>query len=384
MSKILQSVFEMVTRDMEQEEDDKTQDNLGKTGEMKYECSLIADLKARQHTDDEDVGGNGGAASSENDLVKILKQRYKKRGIFVSYDVRGDFALKRLVRKCVEELKEIGFKDDIWFDKDEGQPLSSSSFAQRLEVAEECNAVIVFVSRDYFLNGPSKYEANVFIQRARSNDVKSNDIPFRVFVVKNTTVFHEEFEMFPVHVDLTTVSVCQESVAEKASVVVGTLSGQLERCVIFTTKLYRELPMVQGLSGHVGYDEKSVNAWDISDVQDWLCSLRIHERYRVNFEECEVDGFLLESLEEEDMAEFLAVDSKVARQKIVQHLKNILEKEKRSCWDEYCRSRKVRDTSVYLVCDPTDAWIAEFIKADLMRIGIMVRYHRRRGLGRAK
>ena len=55
---------------------------------------------------------------------------------------------------------------------------------------------IVFLSRNnYFLNGPSKYEANVFVQRAGSNDANSNDIPFRVFVVKNATV-SEEFEMF--------------------------------------------------------------------------------------------------------------------------------------------------------------------------------------------
>ena len=374
MSKILQSVFEMMTEDMEQEKDDKRHDHSGKTrltGEIKYECNLITDLKARQQTGDGEVAG---AASSENDLVEILRQRYKKRGIVISYDVRGDFSLKRLVRKCVEELKGIGFEDDIWFDKDEGQALSSSSFAQRLEVAEECNAAIVFLSRNYFLNGPSKYEANVFMQRARSNDANSNDIPFRVFVVKNATVSDEEFEMFPVDVDLTTASICRDSVSEKASVVVGTLSAQLERCVIFTTKLYRELPMAEGLSGHVGYKGKSVNAWDIGDVQDWLCSLRIHERYRVSFEECEVDGFLLESLEEENMSEFLGIDSKVTRQKIGEHLKTVLEKEKRSCWDECCRSRKVRDTSVYLVCDPTDSWIAEFIKADLTRIGIMVRY----------
>lgn len=382
MSKILQSVFEIVTEDI-MEKDDTTQDNLGTinedTGDTKcgHGCSLIADLKARRPDMGNQEVATAGAACSENDLVEILKQRYKKRGILISYDVRGSFSLRRLVRNSVKELKELGFEDDIWFDNDEGQPSSSSSFRQRLEVAEECNAALVFLSRNYFLNGPSKYEAQVFIQRASSNQVNPNGIPFRVYIVKCATMFDpEDFQIFPVDVDLTMATISRASVAEQVSVIVGRLSEDLQSCVTFTTKLYRELPMVKVVSElNVGYKGKAVNAWDIGDVQGWLCSLSVHERYRVSFEECEVDGYLLESLEEEDMAEFLGVDSRVTRQKIVQHLNNVLEKEKRTCWDECCRSRKARDTSVYLVCDPADAWIAEFITSDLMRIGIMVHTH---------
>ena len=121
--------------------------------------------------------------------------------------------------------------------------------------------------------------------------------------------------------------------------------------------------------GHRGYKEKPVLCWDVRDVQDWLGSLGVHERYRVSFEENEIDGYLLKSLKECDMLEFLNVESKIARQKIFHGLGNISERE--TSWDKCCQKRKIRDTHVYLVCDPVDVWIAEFIKSDLLKVGIM-------------
>lgn len=372
MSEILQNVFQVISDSMEEEQPNKTRQNSTEvtsdhTDKTKSGCSLIADLEVKQSSADVQ-----GSTCSSIDLVDIIRQKYKKKGILVSYDIRGTFTLKRLVSKTVKELKDLGFQDDIWFDKDEGKPRASWSFAQRLEVAEECNAAIVFLSDSYFLTAPSKYEANVFKQRAQNKEINPNGNPFRVFVVKCAVVSSEEFEMYPTHVDLTSTKVSQASVAEKASTIVGILSVPLESCVTFTTKLYHELSQVKGIPEHVRYDRKSVNDWDTCDVQDWLYSLRVLERYRMSFEEAEVDGYLLESLTEEDMIEFLNVDSKLSRQKIVLNLKRILDKEKLESWDERCQSRNIRDSNVYLICDPNDVWIAEFIKSDLMKTGIMV------------
>ena len=143
------------------------------------------------------------------------------------------------------------------------------------------------------------------------------------------------------------------------------------RYVTFSTKLYRELyPESRDSVEHRAYKNKPVHTWDVGDVQEWLGSLGVHERYRVSFEESEIDGYLLKCLKECDMLEHLNVDSKSARQKIFHSLSNILMKE--TSWDRACQNRRMRDNIVYLVCDPVDLWIAEFIKSDLVKVGIMV------------
>ena len=140
--------------------------------------------------------------------------------------------------------------------------------------------------------------------------------------------------------------------------------------VTFSTKLYRELyAELRDTLGYRGYKDKPVFTWDIRDVQDWLGSLGIHERYRVSFEENEIDGYLLKSLKECDMLEYLNVDNKITRQKVFHSLRNVLERE--TTWDKSCQNRRIKDNHVYLVCDPVDVWIAEFIKSDLVKIGIM-------------
>ena len=140
--------------------------------------------------------------------------------------------------------------------------------------------------------------------------------------------------------------------------------------VTFSTKLYHELSAeLRHTLGHRGYKEKPVLCWDVRDVQDWLASLGIHERYRVSFEESDIDGYLLKSLTDCDILEYLNVESKIARQKILHGLGNISERE--TSWDKCCQRRKIMENQVYLVCDPVDMWIAEFIKSDLAKVGIM-------------
>ena len=186
--------------------------------------SIIEDLKAKQPAHDKD----NACGTSSDDLAQILRQRYKKRGILISYDTEDCFEMKRVVCKIVEDLKSLGFRDDIWFDKDEGDITSNASFTQRLESTEDCNAAIVFISHQYFHRTPSKYEAEIFTQR--NSEITSSGNSFRVFVVKySPSDVPIPAEFLNTDVDLTSRELCHVSAAEKASAVVGALCEKLER-----------------------------------------------------------------------------------------------------------------------------------------------------------
>ena len=373
MSKILENIFEIVSDDIVDKPERIANENMVEvnlpTSKTHLVGSIIDDLKARYSTHDK----SNARGSPSDDLAQILQQRYKKRGILISYDIKACFQMKRVVCKIVEDLKSLGFQDDIWFDKDEGDITSRASFTQRLESAEDCNAAIIFISRQYFHRTPSKYEAEIFIQR--NSEITSSGNTFRVFVVKySPSDVPIPAEFLDTDVDLTNTKLLHVSTAEKASAVVGALCEKLEGYVTFSTKLYHELHGLsvdlQSTLGHRGYKEKPVICWDVHDVQDWLGSLGVHERYRISFEENEIDGYLLKSLTDCDMLENLNVESKIARHKIFYNLGNISERE--TSWDKCCQRRKIMENHVYLVCDPVDVWMAEFIKSDLAKVAIMV------------
>ena len=499
MSKILENIFELVSdvvvdRPERIPNNTPSKDNINNGSSQTQSLgSMLDDLKARQSTHTNDDASH----ESSSDLAQILRQRYKKRGILISYDSKGCFELKRVVCKVVEDLKSLGFQDDVWFDKDEGETTTNASFVQRLESSESCNAAILFISHQYFHSTLSSYEVEIF--RQRNSEITSSGIPFRVFVVKySPSDIPVPAEFLNTDVDLTSRRLCRVSAAEKASAVVGALCVKLEgysfffnffhfilfqlisfrfisfhlisftsfhfisfhfsqhffpfihftqfnpvsfhlvsfhlispiflfhfissyfisfrfisfwfyfipfqfinfisfhlisfhfisshsishinfgtgfliffRYVTFSTKLYRELYSEPGDGfEHRGYKNKPVFTWNVGDVQDWLGSLGIHERYRVSFEESEIDGYLLKCLKECDMLEHLNVDSKTARQKIFYTLTNIQVRE--TSWDKCCQNRRMRDDIVYLVCDPVDMWIAEFIKSDLVKVGLTV------------
>ena len=190
------------------------------TSQIQPVASILDDLKARKNS--EIV-----SETNADDLVQILRQRYKKRGIFISYDIKGCFQLKRVVCKVVDDLKSLGFQDDIWLDKDEGDCYSNASFTQRLESAEDCNATIMFISGQYFHRPPSKYEAEIFVQR--NGEITSSGNPFRVFVVMYSQpdlAIPDEF--LKIDVDLTSKELYFASLAEKAAAVVGALCEKLE------------------------------------------------------------------------------------------------------------------------------------------------------------
>lgn len=224
MSKILENIFEIVSSDNTMIEkpvrlSSKTQ--IEANGNPAR--SMLDDLKARKPSQNK----RNSVESNSDDLAQILRQKYKKRGILISYDNEGCFELKRVVCKFVEDMKSLGFEDDIWFDKNEGDVNSNVSFMQRLESAEECNAAVMFLSHQYFQSVPSKYESEIFMQR--KGEITSCGNEFRVFVVKYSRCdlnIPEEFQTFDV--DMTSATLCCSSMIEKASAVVGTLCETLE------------------------------------------------------------------------------------------------------------------------------------------------------------
>ena len=50
--------------------------------------SIIKDLKARQPVKENE---NAGSNTDSDELAQILQQRYKKRGVLISYDIKGCF-----------------------------------------------------------------------------------------------------------------------------------------------------------------------------------------------------------------------------------------------------------------------------------------------------
>ena len=230
MSKILANIFELVSDvvvDKPERVSNNTlpiKDNTNTASSQSQSAgSMLDDLKARQSTQAKD----SASCQNSDDLAQILRQRYKKRGILISYDTKGCFQLKRVVCKFVEDLKSLGFQDDVWFDKDEGETTSNASFAQRLESSEGCNAAILFISRQYFHSTQSANEAEIF--RQRSGEITSSGIPFRVFVVKySQSDVPVPAEFLNTDVDLTVRRLARVSAAEKASAVVGALCVKLE------------------------------------------------------------------------------------------------------------------------------------------------------------
>lgn len=238
MSKMLANIFEMVSDDTvdktaERISNDSNEDHTGPPGSQTAPPqSMIDDLKARQRAKHND----NASEKTSDDLAQILQQRYKKRGILISYDIKGSFQLKRVVCKTVEDLKSLGFQDDIWFDKDEGETTTNASFGQRLESAEECNAAIMFISSQFFNRSPTKYEAEIF--RQRHNEVTSTGSPFRVFIVKySPSAFPIPACFLNSDVDLTSRKLCYVSLAEKAAAIVGSLSEELEGYLTFCVLL---------------------------------------------------------------------------------------------------------------------------------------------------
>lgn len=332
--------------------------------------------KNQENGDDNIVPGETPTETPEITMVKTLTPRKaKKRGIFVSYSPNASYEEKRLICYTVKELKNLGYSDDIWFDKDEGVIGSPSSSQQRLEIVEKCRAALVFLSTSYLNCRSCKRESTVLFKRNEEpigTDLSDDHPrPVRIFCI-NYDVVHipPNFSKLEDIVYLNSEALAFVSVAEKSSAVVGAFSEELEKyALLFGAS-------APALSEHEGnFKEKKVYSWDVDDVQEWLASLQVHQRYGLPFEENQIDGFLLLSLSESDLENHLMVESKVVRRKLLQQLKGILEKEnlEKDRWYMRLRKIKTRRESVYIIFDPTDMKFTDRLKKELVKKSIQVR-----------
>ena len=152
----------------------------------------------------------------------------------MSYSPNASYEEKRFICYTVKELKNLGYSDDIWFDKDEGIIGSPSCLQQRLEIVEKCRAVLIFLSTSFLNCKSCKHEISVLFRRnEESNSTDSPDDhsrPVRLFCI-NYDVIHvpPNFCKLEDFIYLNSETLAFASVAEKSSAVVGAFSEELEK-----------------------------------------------------------------------------------------------------------------------------------------------------------
>ena len=162
------------------------------------------------------------------------------------------------------------------------------------------------------------------------------------------------------------------SSAEKASMVVGAFMQDLDKIATVHAPLAPLSPPDTEFTGE--YKTKKICKWSTADLQEWLFVLGVKEFYRQSFAENMIDGFLLMSMTNRDLTEHVGIDSKVVRKKIMQQILQTLDKEHKmaSNWHLQARHEKPRPACVYIVYDPNDVRMAQTIKQDLLKKGLMV------------
>lgn len=309
----------------------------------------------------------------------VSPRKAKRRAIFVSYAPAASFIEKRFISYTIKELKNIGFCDDIWFDKDDGLPIESPfCFQQRLEIAEKCRASIMFLSEAYFNSGVCHHEGRILLDRdeERATDHDNGEEvekPVKLFCIKYSRgKLPQDYKQLEERV-LDLSQHVASSVAELSSVVVGSFSEALER---YAPLFGLRIPSPPSEPDILKLDrQKPVSSWNIPDVQAWLTSLKMQAHCALSFEENEIDGYLLVSMSETDMETHLNVDSRVARRKLVQQVKKIQEDQTqfKENWYFKCKKSKVKEDSVYVVCDPNDARFYHNLRADLVQKNLQVK-----------
>ena len=320
-------------------------------------------------------------AAPVTEAKAVSPRKAKRRGIFVSYASEASFAEKQFICYTIKELKHIGFCDDIWFDKDEMSLLGPFCSQERLEIAEKCRAALIFLSKSYVGSKLCRYEKNILLGRAGQDANAESELekPVELFCIKYDKLewpseycYLEERNRM---VDLTDQLACA-SIAEKSSAVVGTYSEALEKQAGPYFGL--RVPSPPHEPEDAGqFLKKGISLWNCYDVQEWLASLKLHARFILSFEEQQMDGYMLLSLTESDLENQLNVDSRVARRKILQQIKQLEEKEFQLKEHWYMKHRKVKSKPgyVYIICDPGDAKLAGLVKSDLAKSKLKVRKH---------
>ncbi|KAL3869899.1 hypothetical protein ACJMK2_042524 [Sinanodonta woodiana] len=300
-------------------------------------------------------------------MQKVSKKKVKK-GIFVSYSPDAGFLERKFVVEAVRQFKENNLADDLWFDKDEKNTGSPCWFSLRMEAVEKCRAAFLIMSDSYFLCPVSVYEAKALLERRKVDPLSVAIFPVLFSPLEKTEIPKEFEPMMKLMVDLTKDHV-KKSLAEKTSVVVGSFMEKLEMFASMNLPPTPTTPPDTEFTGE--YKRKKICQWNASDLQEWLFKLGIKEYYRQSLAENMVDGFLLMSLTDHDMVNYLGIDSRVVRKKIMTHILQTLDKEHKQAdsWHLRARAQRARPDAVYLIYDPADVRLAQNIKADLKKKG---------------
>ncbi|XP_060600078.1 uncharacterized protein LOC132753608 isoform X2 [Ruditapes philippinarum] len=309
------------------------------------------------------------------------KPKKVKKSVFVSYSPDAGFIERKFVVETVKQLKENNLAEDIWFDKDEENTGSPCWFSLRMEAVEKCRAAILFLSDSYFLCPVSVYEGKTLLERTKANPHSVAIFPIMFSSIEKSEPPKDFIPMMKQAVDVTDYS--KLSLAEKTSVVIGTIMESLEKYAMMNLPL-----QIQSLDTDFtgNYKKKKICQWDTSDLQEWLFKLGIKEFYRQSLAENMVDGFLLMSLTDHDMINQLGIDSRVVRKKIMQSILLTLDKEHKlpDNWHLRARSQRPKPDVVYMIYDPADVRLAQNMKMDLRKKNLQVIHHDSIKLGKSK
>ncbi|CAH1255351.1 Hypp1518 [Branchiostoma lanceolatum] len=304
------------------------------------------------------------------------KRKPGKKGIFFSYSPDAAYLEKKFVVETVRQLKENNLAEDIWFDKDEKNIDAPTWFTQRLEAVEKCRAAILILSDSYFQSTMSLFEGKVLLERT----VSLSKPPQLFLVLYSPTDIPPQYAPFlDGIVDLTSGRIAKSSLAEKSSMVVGSLSIYLEK---LSTAMVPALPPLVAETEFTGqYKKTKLCQWTVNDVQEWLAGMKVREFFCQAFAENGIDGFLLMALTEQDMVSYLSIESRIVRKKILSEMVQILDNEQklRDGWHLRVRLKRPRVDTVYLVYDPADVRLAQNMKADLLKKNIQVDTHDKLG-----
>ena len=310
---------------------------------------------------------------------KIRKSR--KKAVFICYSPNAPYEEKKFVVELSKQLSDIGLDDDVWFDRDVllGGVDSPFWIGSRLEVAEKCRAAIVVLSESFFRSRQTRAEAEILLSRISQFADHPGTLTRPILLTVKLGSWDDVLEdtLSPltqdVSVNLSVGKISKLSEAEKVSMFLSILNQQLEDVSSsFSVRIPKTL---ENTPNEAEFKTKPLESWTIADVQEWLISLKIHEKYIISFEEFEIDGFLLNTLTDRVLSDVLAVDSQICRRKVLQRIKAITEEEARTGkYNEWLKQKFVRQKSnvVYLIHDPGDEELGALLHQDMERKGMKV------------
>ncbi|XP_043917895.1 uncharacterized protein LOC122793767 [Protopterus annectens] len=260
----------------------------------------VDDIVTQEHLTENNQNGNPKLKNFSSNAPSKPRTRKNAKAIFISSASNSAFLERKFISETVRQLKENNLAEDIWYDKDEVDISSPLGHSERLDAVEKCKAAVVFLSHSYFKCPFAVLESKILFERS-----KSSKRPAKVFPVLYSPVEIPKglTALFHGIIDLTGSQVAKTSLAEKSSIVIGNLSNEIDKYSLIRAPFCpRTSPMTE-LTGE--FRTKRLHSWKTEDVQDWLIHLGISEFYRLSFAEFAVDGYLLLSVTDEALSQYL-------------------------------------------------------------------------------